>query len=99
MRRGRPAWCRPAGAAGRVWVLGAPAAARSALPGCAGRTPEPLAQITVDSVRLMEYRALGTSGLRVSVLTMGTMIPYWHQANTASDRLSPADLTLLGPHI
>jgi aryl-alcohol dehydrogenase-like predicted oxidoreductase len=25
--------------------------------------------------------------------------PYWHQANTASDRLSPADLTLLGPHI
>jgi hypothetical protein len=25
--------------------------------------------------------------------------PYWHQANTASDRLSAADLTLLGPHI
>jgi aryl-alcohol dehydrogenase-like predicted oxidoreductase len=25
--------------------------------------------------------------------------PYWHQAQTASDRLSPADLTLLGPHI
>ncbi|MCW2917713.1 MAG: aldo/keto reductase [Actinomycetia bacterium] len=25
--------------------------------------------------------------------------PYWHQARTASDRLSPADLTLLGPHI
>ncbi len=25
--------------------------------------------------------------------------PYWHQASTASDRLSPADLTLLGPHI
>jgi aryl-alcohol dehydrogenase-like predicted oxidoreductase len=25
--------------------------------------------------------------------------PYWHQANTASDRLSPADLTLLGPYI
>jgi aryl-alcohol dehydrogenase-like predicted oxidoreductase len=25
--------------------------------------------------------------------------PYWHQAKTASDRLSPADLTLLGPHI
>jgi aryl-alcohol dehydrogenase-like predicted oxidoreductase len=25
--------------------------------------------------------------------------PYWHQAATASDRLSPADLTLLGPHI
>ncbi len=25
--------------------------------------------------------------------------PYWHQARTASDRLSPADLTLLGPHL
>jgi aryl-alcohol dehydrogenase-like predicted oxidoreductase len=25
--------------------------------------------------------------------------PYWHQAKTASDRLSPADLTLLSPHL
>jgi hypothetical protein len=25
--------------------------------------------------------------------------PYWHQARTANDRLSPADLSLLGPHI
>lgn len=25
--------------------------------------------------------------------------PYWHQAKIASDRLSPADLGLLGPHI
>jgi aryl-alcohol dehydrogenase-like predicted oxidoreductase len=25
--------------------------------------------------------------------------PYWHQARTASDRLSPADLSLLGPHL
>jgi diketogulonate reductase-like aldo/keto reductase len=24
---------------------------------------------------------------------------YWHQAGTASDRLSPADLSLLGPHL
>ncbi|MET8745880.1 aldo/keto reductase [Streptomyces sp. NPDC004728] len=27
------------------------------------------------------------------------LYPYWHQAKIASDRLSPADLTLLGPHI
>jgi aryl-alcohol dehydrogenase-like predicted oxidoreductase len=27
------------------------------------------------------------------------LYPYWHQAKTARDRLSPADLTLLGPHI
>ena len=25
--------------------------------------------------------------------------PYWHQAKTASDRLSPADLSLLAPHL
>ncbi|MEP7055682.1 MAG: aldo/keto reductase, partial [Actinomycetota bacterium] len=25
--------------------------------------------------------------------------PYWHQANSASDRLSAADLSLLGVHI
>jgi aryl-alcohol dehydrogenase-like predicted oxidoreductase len=27
------------------------------------------------------------------------LYPYWHQAKTAVDRLSPADLSLLGPHI
>jgi aryl-alcohol dehydrogenase-like predicted oxidoreductase len=27
------------------------------------------------------------------------LYPYWHQANTSSDRLSPADLTLLGRHL
>jgi aryl-alcohol dehydrogenase-like predicted oxidoreductase len=27
------------------------------------------------------------------------LYPYWHQAKTASDRLSDADLTLLGPHL
>jgi aryl-alcohol dehydrogenase-like predicted oxidoreductase len=27
------------------------------------------------------------------------LYPYWHQAKTAADRLSAADLTLLGPHL
>jgi aryl-alcohol dehydrogenase-like predicted oxidoreductase len=27
------------------------------------------------------------------------LYPYWHQVNTASDRLSAADLTLLAPHL
>jgi diketogulonate reductase-like aldo/keto reductase len=27
------------------------------------------------------------------------LYPYWHQASTAADRLSAADLTLLAPHI
>ena len=25
--------------------------------------------------------------------------PHWHQANTSSDRLSPADLSLIGRHL
>jgi len=27
------------------------------------------------------------------------LYPYWHQARTAGDRLGPADLSLLGPHL
>jgi aryl-alcohol dehydrogenase-like predicted oxidoreductase len=27
------------------------------------------------------------------------LYPYWHQAKTAADRLGPADLALLGPHL
>jgi aryl-alcohol dehydrogenase-like predicted oxidoreductase len=27
------------------------------------------------------------------------LYPYWHQAKTAADRLSPADMSLLGPHL
>jgi aryl-alcohol dehydrogenase-like predicted oxidoreductase len=34
---------------------------------------------------------------RVSVLPL--IYPYWHQAKTARDRLGPADLALLGPHL
>ena len=34
---------------------------------------------------------------RVSAIPLN--YPYWHQAATASDRLSPADLSLLGPHL
>jgi aryl-alcohol dehydrogenase-like predicted oxidoreductase len=33
------------------------------------------------------------------VSAMPLNYPYWHQAATANDRLSPADLSLLGPHL
>jgi aryl-alcohol dehydrogenase-like predicted oxidoreductase len=33
------------------------------------------------------------------VSAVNLLYPYWHQAKTARDRLSPADLTLLGPHL
>lgn len=89
----------------------------------------------------MGYRHLGQCGLRVSVLSLGTMTfggrgriskvgaidvegarpqlvlaaderakldavsappllyPYWRQAKTAADWLSPADLSLLRPYV
>jgi len=34
-----------------------------------------------------------------NVSELPLIFPYWHQANTGSDRLSPADLTLLGRHL
>jgi diketogulonate reductase-like aldo/keto reductase len=34
-----------------------------------------------------------------AVSAMPLLYPYWHQANTSGDRLSAADLTLLGPHL
>jgi hypothetical protein len=33
------------------------------------------------------------------VSALPLLYPYWHQAKTARDRLSPADLTLLGAHL
>src|ERR1700678_3010802 len=42
-------------------------------PGRAAARRSGLGEIVVGKVRPMEYRALGRSGLRVSVLTMGTM--------------------------
>jgi aryl-alcohol dehydrogenase-like predicted oxidoreductase len=33
------------------------------------------------------------------VSALPLLYPYWHQAASAGDRLSPADLTLLGPHL
>ncbi|SFI67111.1 Predicted oxidoreductase [Amycolatopsis sacchari] len=50
---------------------------------------------------------LGAAGLRLSeedrkrldaVSAPPLLYPYWHQVKTASDRLGPADLSLLGPH-
>jgi hypothetical protein len=56
----------------------------------------------------MECRQLGRSGLRVGederaqldeISAPPLLYPYWHQAKTASERLSVAALALLGPHV
>ena len=37
---------------------------------------------------------------RLDKVSQPTLLyPYWHQAWTAKDRLGPADLSLIGPHL
>jgi diketogulonate reductase-like aldo/keto reductase len=76
-----------------AWLLGRPAVTTVIV---GARTQEQLADnlaaadLTLDDD---ERRRLD----EVSALPL--LYPFWHQAKTATDRLSPADLTLLGPHI
>jgi hypothetical protein len=51
---------------------------------------------------------LGAAGLELSAderarlegaSELPLLYPFWHQAATARDRLGPADLALLGPHV
>ena len=76
-----------------AWTLGRPAVT-SLIVGA--RTAEQLADnLAAASLRLTadERAALD----KASALPL--IYPYWHQAKTARDRLSPADLTLLGPYL
>ncbi len=60
------------------------------------RTSEQLA----DNLAAADLTLDGEERRRLDeVSAMPLLYPYWHQANTARDRLSPADLTLLGPHL
>ncbi|MGA8479872.1 MAG: aldo/keto reductase [Chthoniobacterales bacterium] len=60
------------------------------------RTEEQLADnLAAASVRLAPEERARLDKASAPVL----LYPYWHQAKTARERLSPADLSLLGPHI
>jgi aryl-alcohol dehydrogenase-like predicted oxidoreductase len=60
------------------------------------RTSEQLA----DNLAAADLTLDGEERKRLDeVSAVPLLYPYWHQANTARDRLSPADLTLLGPHL
>src|ERR687889_1319816 len=60
------------------------------------RTEEQLA----DNLAAAELRLSDEERARLDEVSAPPLLyPYWHQARTASDRLSPADLTLLGPHL
>jgi aryl-alcohol dehydrogenase-like predicted oxidoreductase len=60
------------------------------------RTSEQLA----DNLAAVDLKLGAEERKRLDEVSAPTLLyPYWHQAKTARDRLSPADLTLLGPHL
>ena len=57
------------------------------------------AQLT-DNLKAADLTLSTEERARLDKLSAPALIyPYWHQAASVSDRLSPADLSLLGPHI
>jgi aryl-alcohol dehydrogenase-like predicted oxidoreductase len=75
------------------WLLGRPGVA-SVIVGA--RTDEQLA----DNLRAAELELSEEERRRLDEVSAPPLIyPFWHQAKTASDRLGPADHSLLGPHL
>jgi aryl-alcohol dehydrogenase-like predicted oxidoreductase len=76
-----------------AWTLGRPGIT-SVIVG--GRTTEQFA----DNLASAELKLSAEERARLDrVSEPPVLYPYWHQLNTASDRLSEADKVLLGPHL
>ncbi|MFI5494154.1 aldo/keto reductase [Actinoplanes sp. NPDC051859] len=76
-----------------AYLLGRPAVTSLII---GARTREQLA----DNLAAAELRLSDQERARLDEVSAPALLyPYWHQAKTARDRLSPADLTLLGPHL
>jgi aryl-alcohol dehydrogenase-like predicted oxidoreductase len=76
-----------------AWLLGRPGVSSVVI---GARTDEQLADnLAAADLRLHEDERAPLDDLSALPL----LYPFWHQAATAKDRLGPADLTLLGPHL
>src|SRR4051794_22770989 len=76
-----------------AWVLERPGVTTVVL---GARTEEQLS----DNLAAAELTLTEAERARLDEVSAPPLLyPYWHQAKTAADRLSPADLTLLGPHL
>jgi aryl-alcohol dehydrogenase-like predicted oxidoreductase len=54
----------------------------------------------LDNLAAAELELSADERARLDAISAPPLLyPYWHQAKTAADRLSEADLTLLGPHL
>ena len=76
-----------------AWLLGRPAVTSLII---GARTSEQFA----DNLAAADLALTADERDRLDRFSAPVLLyPFWHQANTARDRLSPADLTLLGPHL
>ena len=76
-----------------AWVLGRPGVSSLVI---GARTDEQLADNLAAAELVLDEEERG----RLDALSAPRlMYPYWHQAKTARDRLSPADRPLLEPHL
>ena len=76
-----------------AWTLGRPGVS-SLIVGA--RTEEQLA----DNLAAADLELAGDERRRLDELSaLPLLYPFWHQAASASDRLSAADLSLIGPHV
>lgn len=76
-----------------AWLLGRPGVTSLII---GGRTEAQFA----DNLAAADLKLTEEERTRLDKVSQLPLIyPYWHQANTASDRLGPADLSLIGPHL
>src|SRR3954467_3728006 len=76
-----------------AWLLGRPGVTSVVI---GARTDEQLA----DNLAAAELELSSEERARLDEVSAPPLLyPYWHQAKTASERLSDADLALLGPHV
>ena len=76
-----------------AWTLGRPGIASVVV---GARTEEQLA----DNLGSADLTLEDDERARLDEVSAPPLLyPYWHQAKTSSDRLSEADLTLLGGHV
>lgn len=76
-----------------AWLLGRPGVASVVV---GARTEDQLS----DNLAAADLVLSDEERVRLDEVSLPPLIyPHWHQMRTASDRLGPADLSLLGPHL
>ena len=76
-----------------AWLLGRPSVSSVVI---GARTDEQLA----DNLGAVELVLSDSEREQLDEVSRPPLLyPYWHQRKTVADRLSPADLSLLGPHL